>query len=69
MTHLNGAPGDIHLNDDPFNSTIYTQAWSDAKVLQEAGVKIMITMGGYGDGSYNKLASDVCPIPLVTVIY
>ena len=63
MTHLNPTPGDIHLNDDPPNSTIYTEAWSDAKQLQAAGVKIMITMGGYGDGSYSRLASNVCPIP------
>jgi hypothetical protein len=59
MTHFNGAPGNIHLNDDPYNSSIYTQAWEDAKVLQANGIKILACMGGYGDGSYNTLANDV----------
>lgn len=64
MTHLNSAPGDIHLNDDPYNSTVFTSAWNDAKQLQAAGVKVMATMGGAGDGSYAHLASDVLsPFP------
>jgi hypothetical protein len=65
MTHLNSDPGDIHLNDDPYNSTVFDQAWDDAKKLQEAGIKVMATMGGAGDGSYSNLASNVrillCP--------
>jgi hypothetical protein len=61
MTHLNSAPGDIHLNDNPYNASIFDQAWSDAKQLQAAGIKVMATMGGAGDGSYNNLASNVSP--------
>jgi len=59
MTHLNSAPGDIHLNDNPYNASIFDSAWSDAKQLQAAGIKLMATMGGSGDGSYSQLASDV----------
>lgn len=59
MTHLNTIPGEIHLNDNPYNSTIYDQTWSEVKKLQAAGVKVMVTMGGYGDGSYNHLATNV----------
>ncbi|KAH8812388.1 glycoside hydrolase family 18 protein, partial [Xylogone sp. PMI_703] len=58
MTHLNDAPGDIHLNDNPYNASIFDQAWSDAKQLQAAGVKVLATMGGAGDGSYSHLASN-----------
>jgi len=62
MTHLNSAPGDIHLNDDPYNSTIFAQAWAEGKQLQAAGIKLMATMGGAGDGSYANLASNVCVV-------
>jgi hypothetical protein len=59
MTHLNSEPGDIHLNDNPYNASIFDQAWSDAKQLQAGGIKVMATMGGAGDGSYDNLASNV----------
>ena len=67
MTHLNSDPGDIHLNDNPYNASIFDSAWSDAKQLQAAGIKLMATMGGAGDGSYNNLASDVSPKPSPTL--
>lgn len=63
MTHLNSAPGDIHLNDNPYNAPIFQQAWGEAKQLQAAGIKVMATMGGAGDVSYNRLASNVSLIP------
>lgn len=63
MTHLNSAPGDIHLNDNPYDAPIFDQAWSDAKQLQAAGIKVMATMGGAGDTSANRLASDVSLAP------
>jgi hypothetical protein len=68
MTHLNSAPGDIHLNDDPYNSTVFAQAWSEGAQLQAAGIKLMVCIGGAGDGSFSHLEADVCgpcsfPIP------
>jgi hypothetical protein len=63
MTHLNSNPGDIHLNDNPYNSSVFDQAWSDGKQLQAAGIKLMATMGGAGDGSYQHLTDDVSPTP------
>jgi hypothetical protein len=62
MTHLNSEPGDIHLNDNPYNASIFDSAWRDAKKLQAAGIKVMATMGGGGDGSYNLLASNVSTV-------
>lgn len=59
MTHLNSVPDDIHLNDNPYNSSVFDQAWSDAKQLQAAGIKVMACMGGADDGSYDALATDV----------
>lgn len=59
MTHLNSDPGDIHLNDNPYTDPVFDQAWSDAAQLQAAGIKVMATMGGAGDGSYSNLASNV----------
>jgi hypothetical protein len=62
MTHLNSAPGDIHLNDNRYDAPMFDSAWSDAKQLQAAGIKVMATMGGAGDGSYNHLATNVSPL-------
>jgi hypothetical protein len=59
MTHLNSVPGDIHLNDNPYNASVFDEAWSDAKQLQAGGIKVMATMGGAGDDSYTTLASNV----------
>jgi hypothetical protein len=61
MTHLNSNPGDIHLNDNAYTDPVFDQAWSDAAQLQAAGIKVMATMGGAGDGSYSNLASNVSP--------
>jgi len=68
--HLNGSPGDIHLNDDPPNSTVFDQAWSDCATLQANGIKVMAMMGGAGDGSYNDLADDFDAYyePLLTTV-
>ncbi|KAI9744627.1 MAG: Cyclin-dependent kinase catalytic subunit [Claussenomyces sp. TS43310] len=58
MLHLNTSPGDIHLNNDPPNSTSFDSAWSDVKTLQSNGIKVMGCLGGAGDGSYGHLADD-----------
>ena len=52
--HLN-APGVIHLNDQPPNSSTFDHVWSDVKTLQEGGIKVMAMMGGAAMGSYTKL--------------
>ena len=51
--HVNGPDGNITLNDDSPNSTIYDRTWSEAATLQENGVKVMVMMGGAAQGSYD----------------
>lgn len=51
--HINGPNGDITLNDDNPNSTIYDRTWSEAATLQRNGVKVMVMMGGAAQGSYD----------------
>lgn len=50
--HINGPDGNITLNDDSPNSTVYTRTWSEAAALQDNGVKVMVMMGGAAQGSY-----------------
>lgn len=69
MTHLNDDPGDIHLNDNPYNASIFDQAWSDARQLQAAGIKVLATMGGAGDGSYSHLADNVRPASTISITF
>lgn len=51
--HINGPNGDITLNDDSPNSTVYDRTWSEVSTLQDRGVEVMVMMGGAATGSYN----------------
>ncbi|KAF2213982.1 glycoside hydrolase family 18 protein [Cercospora zeae-maydis SCOH1-5] len=53
--HINEDPGDINLNDDNPNSTIWDKVWQEAAQLQQNGVKIMMMLGGAAPGSYPRL--------------
>lgn len=55
--HINANPGDINLNDDNPNSTVYDTIWQEAAQLQSSGVKVMMMMGGAAPGSYPRLCS------------
>ncbi|KXS95712.1 hypothetical protein AC578_10771 [Pseudocercospora eumusae] len=55
--HINSNPGDITLNDNNPNDTIWDTVWSEAAQLQQAGVKVMMMMGGAAPGSYPRLCS------------
>ena len=55
--HVNDSPGDINLNDDNPNSTIWDTVWSEAARLQSQGVKVMMMLGGAAPGSYPRLCS------------
>ena len=64
--HINSNPGDITFNNYPPNSTKWTQAWSDAKKLQAAGVKVMGLLGGAALWTWSELSGDeasVCQLP------
>jgi hypothetical protein len=50
---VNGPDGNITLNDDSPNSTVYTKTWSEAATLQDNGVKVMVMMGGAAQGSFD----------------
>ena len=47
----------IHLNNNPPNDPIFDSVWSDCEKACEAGVKIVLMIGGAGS-AYNQLFSD-----------
>lgn len=55
--HVNEEPGDINLNDDNVNSTVWDSIWQEAAQLQQRGVKVMMMLGGAAPGSYPRLCS------------
>lgn len=54
--HINQNPGDIRLNDNPPNASMYDNLWSEVKTLQANGIKVMMLLGGAAQGSYQRLA-------------
>jgi hypothetical protein len=58
--HLNsGTPNNPTLNDNNPNSDYYDFLWPEVKQLQDAGIQVMMMMGGAAQGSYRVLADDV----------
>lgn len=53
--HLHEEPGQIRLNDDPFESSSWDTIWREVKILQENGVKVMALLGGAAAGTYKRL--------------
>lgn len=56
--HLNEQPGDINLNDHSPDDPMYADMWSEAKKLQEGGIKVMMMLGGAAPGTYQRLGGD-----------
>jgi len=44
--HLHEEPGEIRLNDDPFDSPTWDTIWEEVKILQRNGIKVMGMLGG-----------------------
>lgn len=59
--HLNGgsSPHNIHLNDHPPESALFSKLWEEVAVLQSHGVKVMLLLGGAARGSYARLDASV----------
>jgi hypothetical protein len=55
--HVNSQPGDINLNDNNPNETMWDTLWQEAAQLQQSGVKVMMMLGGAAPGSYPRLCS------------
>lgn len=53
--HLHETPGEIRLNDDPFDAEKFDQVWKEVKILQEAGIKVSMLLGGAAKGTYKNL--------------
>jgi len=53
--HLHETPGEIRLNDDPFDARKYEEMWKEVKILQDAGIKVSILLGGAAAGTYKNL--------------
>jgi hypothetical protein len=55
--HIEDTPGVIHLNDNDIDSTYWDVIWAEAALLQSAGTKVMMMLGGAAPGSYQRLCS------------
>jgi len=53
--HLHEEPGEIRLNDDPFDSPTWDTIWEEVKTLQMNGVKVMGLLGGAAAGTFRRL--------------
>jgi hypothetical protein len=53
--HLHETPGEIRLNDDPFDARKYEEVWKEVKVLQDAGIRALVLLGGAAAGTYMNL--------------
>ncbi|KAE9372624.1 glycoside hydrolase family 18 protein [Stipitochalara longipes BDJ] len=53
--HLHETPGEIRLNDDPFDARNFEEMWKEIKTLQDAGIKVSILLGGAAAGTYKNL--------------
>ncbi|KAJ9622553.1 uncharacterized protein PV06_01732 [Exophiala oligosperma] len=53
--HVNWAPDNLTLNDDPPDHEKYTQLWDEVVVLQDSGIKVLGMLGGAARGTYARL--------------
>ncbi|KAL8732991.1 MAG: hypothetical protein Q9166_002389 [cf. Caloplaca sp. 2 TL-2023] len=53
--HLNTPAGNIHLNEHPPSHPINDPLWSELRILQDAGVKVLAMLGGAAQGSFQRL--------------
>jgi hypothetical protein len=53
--HINAAPGDITLNNDPPDAPIHAPLWAELPIIQAAGIKVMGMLGGAAPGSFRRL--------------
>ncbi|KAL9126335.1 MAG: hypothetical protein Q9217_004601 [Psora testacea] len=53
--HLNDAPGDITLNNDPPDHPKHDSLWEEVHIFQELGVKVLGMLGGAAKGSFQRL--------------
>lgn len=52
--HLN-SPGNINLNDHPFDHPRNETLWTELSIIQAAGVKVLGMLGGAARGSFARL--------------
>ncbi|KAI9725612.1 MAG: hypothetical protein M1828_002897 [Chrysothrix sp. TS-e1954] len=56
--HLNDNPGDITLNDDPYDASKNEVLWAEVSVLQESGIKVLGMLGGTAKGTFTRLDTE-----------
>src|SRR5262245_56737448 len=44
----------VQLNDDPPDSSRYTQMWADLATMQSQGVRVEVMVGGAAQGSFQR---------------
>ncbi len=55
--HLN-EPGNITLNDDPYDIALNDVIWEEVRTVQKAGIKVLGMLGGAALGSFQRLEKD-----------
>lgn len=53
--HLNEEPGNITLNNDPPENSVFDTLWAEVPQVQRRGVKVMGMLGGAAPGSFTRL--------------
>ncbi|KAL9114700.1 MAG: hypothetical protein Q9227_001378 [Pyrenula ochraceoflavens] len=53
--HVNDTPGDITLNDKPFDDPENSFIWPEVKTLQDNGIRVNGMLGGAAKGSFMRL--------------
>lgn len=66
--HLNEGPGNITLNDDPFDAEKFRTLWAEVAWLRGAGVKVMGMLGGAARGSFERLSGGEAEVSCVGVV-
>ena len=56
--HVNAAPGDVTLNDDPHVDPKFDDLWEEVGILQDLGIKVLGMLGGAAQGSFQRLDQD-----------
>ena len=56
--HVNATPGDVTLNDDPWDAEKHAPMWEEVKALQDKGVVVLGMLGGAARGSFTRLDGD-----------
>lgn len=53
--HINAIPGEITLNDHPFEHPSFDPLWDELTTLKDDGIKVLFMLGGAAQGTFTRL--------------